>query len=1768
MEQRKIKISRKVNRMKKTLMFLLVLCMTVLNAAGTISAADPADEQETSGCTADTVTDGVLLEGETFGSDYWGKENPENGDRSYNMAFDGDISTFYDALHPSPDYCVGMDVGEPTQLTEVHIVPRNSNGYDPEITVLEASESINEEELAENLFDRTLDTKWCAPGYIHSITWETDRQIAVYGYLMYTANDNSEYPGRNPVTWKLYGSNDPEDGEWELIDEQFENYDIPDEDFVKYEVILGEEAEDENGEPYFMYTPSPEYRYFRLDIENIAGLEHEDGEIEYIFQLSEFRLLEAVGECIRMEGMTVQGSTDGVRWADLYTFPQDEFYGIQPYVITADDMDYVNDYSFTQFRVINKEQHFNVAEVEFYGVDGSDMDAWPEAVSGEHRLNDDAAVFGSDGSWNDDPDTTFDKAFDDDTSTFFDPLEDVEQEVGISLGTPAQLTGFRVYPREDWGSRLVGLTIQGSVNGEDWITLYRFPDMEYGMEWYEIPEEMFSSAAHSFAFTQFRVTNEKQHLNVAEVEFHGTYDHDLESFPTEISEPIYTYITAEQFVELYAQYDEWYFCERDEEDGMTRFEREFEGREPIALTGGVGLDETVLDIKDIDGKPVFAVVPDAFEGENGIVEVIVDEDSECRYIFDNAFRGCENLETVTVSNSLYQIWCWAFNETPNLREFIKAGEPLTDEEKDERGWNFVEVYDGVLTGYDRMLLRYPQGMDYAETYALPEFVESIDHGALADAPIGKITMGSRVQEICNWAFSGCQAHTIELSPTLQYIGEDVFSGCINLTSLVIPSSRVELDRWMDEDPDLTDDEFMFSPWLFDWTNHEERTEPLTVTAYAGSVIEEYINYIKSLDLSGFNPEYDMSHVEFEAYEEIHWLYGDWFGECEDGEVFLIGLSAPQDAQIGELPTETEDGRRIIGVRTDGDLWTGLCDSTAIGDENGKLVIPEGYKYIYDAPFRSCENLRTIVLPASLESMSLPFAYCFNLEKFIVAEGSEYCETRDDGATLYCYEGDEYLLVAFALASGMTHIDVAEGTNVICGAVFELADIQSVSLPESLYAIDWWAFKESTLESITIPANVDRIMPYAFTNCPNLTEVKIERLNGDFCNPEDWHDQDFSTVFEGTDNVTVYVYAGTDAHRAAEEYGWNYEAIDLEETVYDLYTANDGVHLRGVAPATADGEPVTDFVIPEEVMVIDDRAFAEMEVSSVVFPKNLIWIGWEAFAGCGDFDVTFTGVNPFGWEDNAFDFDFASIIDEKYALEHYFDGKYAYYLNTDSNVREARIHAYWYTAIDENGVMEVPETVEFDGADYTVTAIEDSALSEYAPRDRIDSEWVDDPDMWAYPKSVVLPDTIRYIGNNAFHGHNYWDEDVVYGIESVKLPRNVQYMPLNIFNGNYSISEFTGLDAYGDSSSSNPYRIADGSVICVWDEILFFAYPQAVDAEEYTVPDGVQIIGSDSFHDSKNLKKVTLPEGVYRIENVAFWGCDNLETTVLPSTLESLDHGPFQYCGSLTTFELPNGSDYFSVHDDGTLRMDDGETIAVIPLGNADRDGVLKISGDVRGIKDGAAKGSYHVTEIILPESIEWIGDWAFTDHENLRKVTFEGTIAESISVDIFAWCHNLEEIVYHGDSINFYIYSQDIGFAIAAEHDEEGNIIHDEDGQWVDRKFDFRLTNEDADITFVVIHDDDWENPDEETYTPEDNPYFNVIRGSEEEVTYLKGDINMDGVLNTHDAILLLRHSLLPNKYPVTYPENMDFTKDGKLNSEDAILLLRHSLLPNRYPLD
>lgn len=81
----------------------------------------------------------------------------------------------------------------------------------------------------------------------------------------------------------------------------------------------------------------------------------------------------------------------------------------------------------------------------------------------------------------------------------------------------------------------------------------------------------------------------------------------------------------------------------------------------------------------------------------------------------------------------------------------------------------------------------------------------------------------------------------------------------------------------------------------------------------------------------------------------------------------------------------------------------------------------------------------------------------------------------------------------------------------------------------------------------------------------------------------------------------------------------------------------------------------------------------------------------------------------------------------------------------------------------------------------------------------------------------------------------------------------------------------------------------------------------------------------------------------------------------------------------------------------------------------------------------------------------------------------------------------------------------------------------------------------------------------------EKNLSVKVVPGTITINNMLRGDVNGDTFVDSNDAIYLLYHTLLPERYEIN--QNGDFDGDGFVNSNDAIYLLYFTLLPERYPL-
>lgn len=73
-----------------------------------------------------------------------------------------------------------------------------------------------------------------------------------------------------------------------------------------------------------------------------------------------------------------------------------------------------------------------------------------------------------------------------------------------------------------------------------------------------------------------------------------------------------------------------------------------------------------------------------------------------------------------------------------------------------------------------------------------------------------------------------------------------------------------------------------------------------------------------------------------------------------------------------------------------------------------------------------------------------------------------------------------------------HVKVGEGVTAIgCGTFLNHTALKDVSLPESLKVIEYMAFRNTALESVTLPSGIRSVWERAFACCSNLKEINVE-----------------------------------------------------------------------------------------------------------------------------------------------------------------------------------------------------------------------------------------------------------------------------------------------------------------------------------------------------------------------------------------------------------------------------------------------------------------------------------------------------------------------------------------------------------------------------------------------------------------------------------------------------------------------------------------------------
>ncbi len=169
-------------------------------------------------------------------------------------------------------------------------------------------------------------------------------------------------------------------------------------------------------------------------------------------------------------------------------------------------------------------------------------------------------------------------------------------------------------------------------------------------------------------------------------------------------------------------------------------------------------------------------------------------------------------------------------------------------------------------------------------------------------------------------------------------------------------------------------------------------------------------------------------------------------------------------------------------------------------------------------------------------------------------------------------------------------------------------------------------------------------------------------------------------------------------------------------------------------------------------------------------------------------------------------------------------------------------------------------------------------------------------------SVVLPETIKTVGNEAFSG--------CVNLTTVNIPDSVISLGESLF---YKCGNLT-----------------DVSLSASLTEIPEKAFYYCVRLQNITLPSGIVSIKQDAFYECRALEKAVLPESIAKLSAASFKNCSTLESLYIPEGLVEIGVGAFDGCYNLSV-----------VHYSGS--EESAEKINILPNNQLLRDAVWRFN---------------------------------------------------------------------------------------------------------------------------------------------------------------------------------------------------------------------------------
>ena len=523
-----------------------------------------------------------------------------------------------------------------------------------------------------------------------------------------------------------------------------------------------------------------------------------------------------------------------------------------------------------------------------------------------------------------------------------------------------------------------------------------------------------------------------------------------------------------------------------------------------------------------------------------------------------------------------------------------------------------------------------------------------------------------------------------------------------------------------------------------------------------------------------------------------------------------------------------------------------------------------------------------------------------------------------------------------------------------------------------------------LVSVDIADSVTVIGEHAFSGCKNLVIEKLDTANRTIGTSAFYKAAIGEVVVSQT-----YVTTG---YNPTVFHGANVGKVSFEAGITKIPDR-----------ALFGCDSITEIDIPDTVTELGVRAISGCEgLRNIVIPSGVVKLGESAFAGCKNLEKVEIPDSVTDIGEHAFS-DCGKLVIEKLDTANRTIGTSAFYKVAIGEVVVSQTYVttgYNPTVFHGANVGEV----SFEAG---ITKIPDRAL---AGCDSI--------------TEVVIPDTVTEIGNSAFHGCE--------GLEEVKLSSDLAELGESAFSGCKSLEKITipdsvtviGLYAFNScnklviekfDTANRAIRSSAFSGVTIGEVVISQTYKATgyspnvfynTNVGKVSFEPGITKIPDRALAGCTSITELVIPDTVTEIGELAFWNCDGLTKLEIPGSVMDIGANAFTSCENLIIEKLDTNnrtigdSSFNGVTIEEVVISQTYKTTGYSPNVFYNTNvGKVSFESGITKIPDRALAGCTSITELVIPDTVTEIGEFAFWGCDNLVLVTTSGSAAETYAIE-------------------------------------------------------------------------------------------------------------------------------------------------------------------------